>query len=233
MGNILSTHDFRNLFKPPVDVTFSSSNIKFMTNYSNFPEAPPYQIRAHFTDKIIRVYQAYSDDIADAALKQGTFVSPPFSMTRMTWIKPSFLWMMYRSNWARKDIGQQRILAIDISHEGFEWALTHAALSHCPPHMTHEEWRKWKDASPVVIQWDPERDLLFRPLAHRSLQIGLGPTAVNLYVNDWIRNITDVTPLAKSVGVLVDAGRYDEVLDLLPVEKIFEPSFKMITPENT
>ncbi|WP_141653813.1 DUF4291 family protein, partial [Erwinia billingiae] len=33
----------------------------------------------------------------------GTFASPPFSMTRMTWIKPSFLWMMYRSGWGMKD----------------------------------------------------------------------------------------------------------------------------------
>ncbi|WP_422570328.1 DUF4291 family protein, partial [Erwinia billingiae] len=29
----------------------------------------------------------------------------------MTWIKPSFLWMMYRSGWGMKDPGQKRILA--------------------------------------------------------------------------------------------------------------------------
>ncbi|MDI8083747.1 DUF4291 domain-containing protein [Salmonella enterica subsp. enterica serovar Kentucky] len=26
----------------------------------------------------------------------------------MTWIKPSFLWMMYRSHWGTKDPGQKR-----------------------------------------------------------------------------------------------------------------------------
>ncbi|WP_458785448.1 DUF4291 family protein [Vallitalea sediminicola] len=25
-----------------------------------------------------------------------------FKLNRMTWVKPSFLWMMYRSGWAKK-----------------------------------------------------------------------------------------------------------------------------------
>ncbi|WP_267877653.1 DUF4291 family protein [Massilia frigida] len=91
---------------------------------------PLRQIRAVFDDATIRVYQAYSNVIADAALAAGTFVSPPFKMERMTWIKPSFLWMMYRAGWGFKDAGQQRILAIDISREGFEWALANGCLSH-------------------------------------------------------------------------------------------------------
>ena len=48
-------------------------------------------IRAVYGEHTIRVYQAYSDPIADAALAHGTFVSPSFKMERMTWIKPSFL----------------------------------------------------------------------------------------------------------------------------------------------
>ena len=62
-------------------------------------------IRAVYGEHTIRVYQAYSDPIADAALAHGTFVSPPFKMERMTWIKPSFLWMMYRAGWGLKDEG--------------------------------------------------------------------------------------------------------------------------------
>ncbi|MFM7200125.1 MAG: DUF4291 family protein, partial [Myxococcota bacterium] len=64
---------------------------------------PTRQIRAVYDDKTIRVYQAYSDAIADSALKHQTFVAPPFKMERMTWIKPSFLWMMYRAGWGYKD----------------------------------------------------------------------------------------------------------------------------------
>ena len=96
-------------------------------------------IRAVYGEHTIRVYQAYSDPIADAALAHGTFVSPSFKMERMTWIKPSFLWMMYRAGWGLKDEGQKRILAIDISREGFEWALRHACLSHPPAGMGKDD----------------------------------------------------------------------------------------------
>src|SRR5438270_1306838 len=94
-----------------------------------------HEIRAVYDARTIRVYQAYRDEIADAALANGTFLSPPFSMNRMTWIKPSFLWMMYRAGWGFKDPGQSRILGIDITREGFGWASRHACLSHRDPSM--------------------------------------------------------------------------------------------------
>lgn len=134
---------------------------------------PERQIRAVYSDDTIRVFQAYSEVIADAALKHGTFVSPLFSMTRMTWIKPSFLWMMYRAGWGYKDDGQRRILAIDITHEGFNWALAHSCPSERPHELDDDGWRRLKGASPVRIQWDPERNLHLAPLAHRTIQIGL------------------------------------------------------------
>lgn len=186
------------------------------------PAIPLRQIRAVYDDETIRVYQAYSDAIADSALAHGTFVSPPFKMERMTWIKPSFLWMMYRAGWGFKDPGQNRILAIDITREGFEWALANSCLSHADPSMNKEEWERLKNSAPVRIQWDPERDLLLQPLPHRAIQIGLSKEAVNLYVNQWIRRITDVTPLAHEIHSLVANKRVDEAKAKLPAEQIFQ-----------
>lgn len=78
---------------------------------------PPFRaIRAKFTESTITVYQAYSPEIAEPALRAGTFV-PPFKRERMTWIKPSFLWMAYRSGWASKP-RQERVLAFEITREG-------------------------------------------------------------------------------------------------------------------
>ena len=75
----------------------------------NHPDAyPAREIRALYSDTTIRVYQAYSNEIADTAIRNGTFISPPFKMGRMTWIKPSFLWMMYRAGWGFKEAGQSR-----------------------------------------------------------------------------------------------------------------------------
>ena len=60
---------------------------------------PPYkQIRALYDSETITVYQAYSVGIASAAVEaQKLSASSKFKPTRMTWIKPSWCWMMYLS----------------------------------------------------------------------------------------------------------------------------------------
>lgn len=183
--------------------------------------APYREIRAVYNEETIRVYQAYRNEIADAALKAGRFVSPPFSLSRMTWIKPSFLWMMYRAGWGHKDEGQARILAIDITREGFEWAIAHSCVSHPPEGMSRAEYEALKAASPVRIQWDPERDLHFAPQPWRSPQLGLGPEASRRYVSDWTVRIEDVTPLAHEIGALVVEGRLEAATALLAAERAY------------
>jgi hypothetical protein len=196
---------------------------------------PHQQIRAVYDADTIRVYQAFSDEIADSALTHGTFVSPPFKLERMTWIKPSFLWMMYRADWGFKDEGQKRILAIDITREGFEWALTHSCPSHPPEAMSKEEWALLKDASPVRIQWDPERDLHLQPLAHRAIQIGLSKDAVHLYLQQWVHQITEVTPLAHHIHSLVRDQHFEAAKKALPIERsypftIHAPQTELVHP---
>lgn len=168
-------------------------------------------IRARYTDLTIRVYQAYRPEIARPALKAGRFVAP-FSMQRMTWIKPSFHWMMYRSGHASKP-GQEMVLGIDITREGFDWALAHAELSRFHPrtHASYEEWRRRLDEAPVRVQWDPERDRHMNIVAGvRSIQIGLSGEAVVRYVNDWIVHIEDVTAIAHRLAQSADAAGVPE-----------------------
>lgn len=89
-------------------------------------------IRAAYTAETVTIYQAYAAQIADAAVRADAFVAP-FSRDRMTWIKPPFGWMMHRSGWAAKP-GQERVLAIEITRGGFEWALrTGAEPGHPAP----------------------------------------------------------------------------------------------------
>ncbi len=162
-------------------------------------------VRANFSDDTVRVYQAFSPAISVPAIRAGLFV-PPFSMSRMTWIKPSFNWMMYRSGYATKP-GQEIVLAIDILREGFDWALSHAVLSSYKPgfHSSDEEWKHKIATRPVRIQWDPERDWKIQPLPNtRAIQIGIQGEAVELYVNKWIQNIEDVTPVARSMALAAE-----------------------------
>ncbi len=187
-----------------------------MENSNNFK-----QIRAIFDDSSIIVYQAYNRKIAMSALKYQTFKSPPYKMNRMTWIKPSFLWMMYRSGWATKP-NQEYILAIKITREGFEWALNNSCLSHFDSniHESHEQWKNKLKNSPVRIQWDPERDIYMNKLNYRSIQIGLSDIAVTKYVNEWILSIEDITPICKKIQLLISEN-IDEAIKQLPKETIF------------
>lgn len=176
---------------------------------------PPFrQVRAVYDSTTITVYQAYAPAIADAAVAARAFV-PPFRRERMTWIKPSYLWMMYRCGWATKP-GQERVLAIRMSRAGFEEALSMASLSHFAPDLypDHESWQGRKAVSPVRVQWDPERDVRLEPLAWRSIQIGLGGVAAERYVDDWVVGIEDITP---RVAALRDV-RPDERRTGLPAE---------------
>ncbi|MER7821857.1 MULTISPECIES: DUF4291 domain-containing protein [unclassified Streptomyces] len=180
-----------------------------------------HEVRARFDDGTITVYQAYPARIAEPALEAGTFVDP-FKRGRMTWIKPSFLWMMYRCGWATKS-DQERVLAIDITREGFEEALSLACLSHFDRtrFSTVEEWRAAVRSSPVRVQWDPERDLHLNPLSHRAIQIGLSGPAVERYVENWISGIRDVTATAHEIHAAVTGGNLDAAAALLPEERVY------------
>ena len=150
-------------------------------------------IYAVFDDKTIRVYQAYNNEIADEALKLGKFGSK-FSLNRMTWIKPSFLWMMYRSGWATKQ-GQERILAIDLKREGFDEIVKNSVLSSFREvsDLSKEEWKEKLENSEVRCQWDPDRDIYGNPIGRRAIQLGIKGETVKKYINEWIVNITDIT----------------------------------------
>ncbi|MBK1812665.1 DUF4291 domain-containing protein [Clostridium sp. YIM B02505] len=175
------------------------------------------RILATYDETTIRIYQAYNNRIADEALELGRF-GKSFKVDRMTWIKPSFLWMMYRSGWGTK-VDQERILAIDIMREGFEEIILNAVLStyNEKVYSTYDEWKNKLGASQVRCQWDPDRDIYGDSIERRAIQLGIKGSMVNKYVNEWIKKITDIT---EDVGTLREA-RHNKTIDIkaLPNEK--------------
>ncbi|MFJ6383728.1 DUF4291 domain-containing protein [Kitasatospora sp. NPDC092039] len=180
---------------------------------------PKFEIRALHTASTVTVYQAYAPEIGLPAARDGRFPAV-WKRDRMTWIKPSFLWMMYRCGWATKE-GQETVLAVEITREGFEWALRNSCLSHYVPelHPDQAAWKRELKRSPARVQWDPERGLRLQPLPHRSLQLGLAGEAARRYADDWIVSITDVTELAHTVHAHVRNGELDAARQLLPAER--------------
>ncbi len=100
-------------------------------------------VLAQFDDQTIVVYQAYNSAISNFAVEHRRLVGAPgFGLGRMSWVKPNFLWMMYRSGWATNP-GQERILAIRLERTVFERILAAAAWTRFEPaiHESREAWR--------------------------------------------------------------------------------------------
>lgn len=175
------------------------------------------EIRAVFSDSTIRVYQAYNSEIANEAVRNGTF-GKNYNLNRMTWIKPSFLWMMYRCGWGTKE-NQECILAIDIKREAFDYLVKNAVMSTYQEaiHNSYEEWKTQIQHSDIRCQWDPERDIYGNPLEYRSIQLGLRGEAIRKYVNEWIVDITDITDFVSKLKNMRD--KKEDILALLPDER--------------
>jgi hypothetical protein len=104
--------------------------------------------------------------------------------------------------------------AIEVSREGFEWALADSCLSHDDG---RPGWAERLRRSPVRIQWDPERGLRHEALPYRSIQVGLSGVAVRRYVEEWTLGFTDITDLVGEVRAAVQGGV--DARELLPVER--------------
>jgi hypothetical protein len=179
------------------------------------------EIRADFDRETIVVYQAYRPEIAAAALKAGKFVAP-FSFERMTWIKPSFLWLMARSNWGRKR-GQECTLAIRIARDGWDRALNLGVLTsyEAGVHSSRENWTAEFDQAKVHVQWDPERSLRGQTLQHRSIQVGLSRHVIREFAESWVCEIIDLSALVKRIRLHSTAGDHARARRLLPREHLY------------
>ncbi|KAF5241235.1 hypothetical protein FAUST_3917 [Fusarium austroamericanum] len=189
---------------------------------ANAHSTVPYrQIRAHFNDTTITVYQAYKESIAKAAVEtQKLNASPDFKPGRMTWIKPSWAWMMYRSGYSFKDPGQSRILALRMKHQHFIDLLERGVLSS---HVQKPEpGEKREKSSDVRVQWDPERTSKLEVLPYRSIQIGIPGALSEQWANEWVAEIEDVTDKARELKRVIDERPDVTDEELLALGLIFE-----------
>lgn len=181
-------------------------------------------LRADFDARTVVVYQAYAPAIADAALEAQAFVAP-FSFERMTWVKPSFLWMMERCGWATKP-NQERVLALRLHRPHFDALVARAVPTHFDPahDATHEAWLARKATADALVQWDPERDVRGTKLNHRTIQLGISRALSREFASRWIARIDDVTPLVKKLRELRREGEWERVARLLPGERDYPSS---------
>jgi hypothetical protein len=178
-----------------------------------------FEIRADYNDKEIAVFAEFGSIIAEKAIASQKLL-PPFAYDRMTWIKPSFLWLMYRSEWGNK-AGMERILKIWIRRQDWDAALTEAILTTPEKHV-YDNPKKWRDQlqkARIRVQWDPERDLQNNRLAFKSIQVGITSALSEHFAKKWIVRIEDVTAISKQIRRLLNNGDYKSAKKLLPDER--------------
>lgn len=150
-------------------------------------------ILAQFDADTIVVYQAFRPEIGRFAAKHQRF-GGEFSFSRMSWIKPNFLWMMYRSGWGTKE-GQEITLAVRLQRTAFDEILRRAVYSSYVPEVygSPENWKVCLAESPVRLQWDPDHDPSGAKQDRRAIQLGLAGEVVKQYASEWIVSIEDVS----------------------------------------
>jgi hypothetical protein len=178
--------------------------------YAEYEKGLPQEgnhILAQQTEETLIVYQAYRPGIADYAVSHQQFGGSHYSFNRMSWIKPNFLWMMYRCGWAQKE-NQERVLAIELRKTHFDEILSRAVHTSFKKEVYErkEDWAADLKKSEVRVQWDPDHDPKGGKLERRALQLGLKGEALQQFATDWIVAIEDITPFVLEQGARLKAG---------------------------
>lgn len=172
------------------------------------------------TDHII-VYQAYNRQIADYALSHQQLGGPHFSYERMSWIKPGFLWMMYRCGWATKE-GQENVLAIRLRKTDFIYLLRNTAYSTFKRkiYANKDEWKQDLEQKGGRLQWDPDHDPYGREMERRAIQVGLKGSLLQQFGREMIHSIENITGFVHEQKQILDKKGMNSLS--VPVETLFK-----------
>ena len=168
---------------------------------------PPrgHHLLAQQTDDRMLVYQAFRPDIARYAVEHQRFGGPHYRFGRMTWIKPNFLWMMFRCGWARKP-HQEAVLGIWLTKTGFLEILDNAVYSsyQADIYQTPAAWKVAVAGSDVRLQWDPDHDPHGAKQERRAIQLGLRGAILERFHAEMITQITDLTEFVRAQKLALD-----------------------------
>jgi hypothetical protein len=169
-------------------------------------------VLAHFDDATIVVYQAYRPSIAQHALEHRALGGPDFSWSRMSWIKPNFLWMMYRSGWATKP-GQEVVLGLRIARSFFDELLAAAVVSSYDEarYPKRVSWEQAIASSSVRLQWDPDHDPAGAAQARRAVQLGLRGEPLRRFGTTELLEVIDMTALIEEQRENAVPSRYGQL----------------------
>lgn len=179
-------------------------------------------IIAQYSDKHIVIYQAFKDSIAEYAVAHQCFGGGDYDFDRMTWLKPSFLWMMYYSGWAKKE-NQENVLAIQLCRKGFDEILRYAVMSsfYKDIYGSSQNWEQELSRSDIQFQWESYHDLLGNKTDRKAVKIGIKGDMLQRYNNEWIQKIENITPFVREQQQMITANQLHALQ--LPYERAYCP----------
>lgn len=175
-------------------------------------------ILAQYDEDSIVVYQAFNRQIGHYAAGHGRLDAPGFDPERMSWIRPSFLWMMHCCEWASAR-DQEVVLAIWLWREAFDALLAHAIHSRYDEKLyeSREAWQAALEASGVRLQWDSDYAADGSKLTRRAIQLGLRGEALRRYTADWLFHVEDISDFVRQQAPY----RHEEEFLLVPAQRIY------------
>jgi hypothetical protein len=138
----------------------------------------------------------------------------------MSWIKPKFLWMMYRSDWGRAK-GQEVVLAIRLRRMLFDLLLQQAVPStfSADDFVDESQWKAAVERSDVRLQWDPDHLPTGEKCERRAIQLGLRGAALEAY---GMRETVEITDMSDFVAEQrARAGHWQNGELQTPVERVY------------
>ena len=196
----------------------------YLVQSARWPSAGAH-ILAHHDSETVLVYQAYRPSTGRYAIEHGHLGGPEFSLNRMSWIKPNFLWMMYRSGWGSKE-GQESILGLRISRSFFDGLLQAAVASTFNPQLypSREVWAEAVAQSDVRLQWDPDHAPSGARLERRAVQLGLRGATLAAFAKEQILEVIDMSSFvaAQRPYAQDDNGALSTPLEHVYVQKVLK-----------
>lgn len=179
-------------------------------------------ILAQFDADSVVVYQAYRPATGRFAAQHQRF-GGEWSFNRMSWIKPNFLWMMFRSGWGTKE-NQEVTLAIRLRRAFFDSLLGQAVPSSFDAALYADEagWKRDVARSDVRLQWDPDHAPSGAKLQRRAIQLGMRGDVLHEYADAAIVQIEDISDFVVVQRAHVLSGEMEKLET--PRERAYIPS---------
>jgi len=179
-------------------------------------------ILAQFDDQTIVVYQAYNREIGQHAIQKGHF-GGDFNLERMSWIKPNFLWLMYRSGWGTKE-NQEITLGLRLRREFFDSMLAAAVPSSWEPavYPSEQEWSAAGSRASVRLQWDPDYDPAGTKLQRRAIQLGMRREVLEAFAQKELVEVIDLSDFVAEQRTRISARGWGTLQT--PTERLYRPA---------